>query len=66
MGEGFLMGTALAGGELSGALVELRGHRGAFLRRAAQLGEQEGKLLKGHACSWGQSIGCQSEPICQV
>ena len=46
MGEGFLVGTALLGGELAGALVELRGHLGGLRRRAAERNESGGELLK--------------------
>ena len=36
------------GGELAGALVELRGHLGGFLRRTAERNEDLGKLGNFH------------------
>jgi len=36
MSQGVVLVAALFGGELAGALIQLRGHVGGFLRRTAQ------------------------------
>ena len=44
-----LVAAAFFGGELAGAFVELRGHGGGLLRRAAERDEDLGKFGNFHA-----------------
>ena len=46
--QGLVVAAALLGGELVGALVELRGHLGGFLRRTAEGDEDLGELREFH------------------
>ena len=46
--QGFLVAAVFLGGELAGALVELRGHVGGFLRRTAEGDEDLGELVNFH------------------
>ena len=48
MFQRFFVRPVLLGGKLAGTLVELRGHVGGFLRRAAERDEDLGKLGKFH------------------
>ena len=48
MFQRFLIGPVLFGGELAGALVELRCHVGGFIRRTAEGDENLGKLSDFH------------------
>ena len=48
MFHSFLITTAFFGGELFGALVELRGHVGGFFRRTTEGDEDLGKLGNFH------------------
>ena len=44
----FLVAAVFFGGELAGALVELRGHLGGFFRRTAEHDEDLGELGNFH------------------
>ena len=46
--ERFLVAAAFFGGELAGALVQLRGHRDGFFRRTAERDEDLGKVGNFH------------------
>ena len=46
--QGLLVAPAFFRGELAGALVELRGHPGGFLRRTAEGGEHLSQLRNLH------------------
>ena len=46
--QGFLVTAAFFGGQLPGALVELRGHCGGFFRRTTERDEDLGELCYFH------------------
>ena len=46
--QGFIVASALLGGELAGTLVELRGHGGGFFRRATESDEDLGEFGNFH------------------
>ena len=48
MFQRFLVTAAFFGGELAGALIELRGHLGGFFRRTAEHDEDLGELGNFH------------------
>jgi hypothetical protein len=54
MFQGFLVAAALFGGELMGALVQLRSHLDGFVSRAAEGDEDLGKLgdFHGEKTDW--------------
>ena len=48
MPQGLVVGPVFLGGELAGALVELRGHVGGFFRRTTERNEDLGELGEFH------------------
>ena len=51
----FLVAAAFFGGELAGALVQLRGHLGGFFRRTAERDEDLGEFGNFHVAKRGTS-----------